>query len=254
MKLDDRTRVLFMDDEPGLIHQYIKQAEENGFIVVTVVSEADAKEQLRDGSIDVAVLDANLLPGVQIAKIKQAQATIGDPIFVEEEGAGYRVATWIRDNSDATGAIVLSSERTDAIDVINGLDCGADDYVIKGVPAQELISRINAVLRRIKRVPTKISFGQFALDEANRLLYTTEGLSTSLTSAEASLLKVLATPPFSPKTRSELYLSIFEKEIPSLHDRSIDNLVSKIRRKVHEDLGAEIPLKTVYGGGYAMRS
>lgn len=253
MKSDIHIRVLFMDDEPELIHHYIKQTKEDGFDVLSVKTEADAKEVLRDGSIDVAILDANLLPGVNIEKIKQAQESVGDEPFVTEEGAGYRIATWIRDNLGATGVIVLTSERTDAADRINGLDCGADDYVIKGVPPAELISRIKALLRRLKPQTSKITFGQFALDEANRALQTTGGLSLPLTSAEASLLKELAMPPLAPKTRNELYLSVFKKELPTENDRSIDNLVSKIRRKVRNDLGAEIPLSTLYGGGYVIR-
>ena len=171
MKPDATTRVLFMDDEPDLIHQYIARATESGFHVLIAQSEAEAMGLLREGSIDVAILDANLLSGVEIAKIKHAQAAIGDPVFVSEEGAGYRVAPWIRDNLGATGTIVLTSERTDAVDRINGLDCGADDYLIKGLPPEELISRINALLRRLKPRLTKISFGQFELDESNRILY-----------------------------------------------------------------------------------
>lgn len=248
-----QTRVLFMDDEPELIHHYICQAKEDGFDVVSVKTEADAKGTLRGGSIDVAILDANLLSGVLIEEIKQAQTAVGDAPFVAEEGAGYRVAAWIRDNLDATGAIVLTSERTDATDRINGLDCGADDYVIKGVPPAELVSRIKAVLRRLKPQVAKIAFGQFALDKANRTLHTTDGLSVSLTSAEAGLLNELAMLPLTPKTRNELYLSVFKKEDVPENDRSIDNLVSKIRRKVRRNLGTEIPLVTLYGDGYVIR-
>jgi len=253
MKLDATIRVLFMDDEPNLIQHYIARAKENGFHVMTAQSESEAMELLREGSIKLAILDANLLSGVEIGQIKQAQAAVGDPVFVPEEGAGFRVATWIRDNLDATRTIVLTSERTDADDRINGLDCGADDYVIKGLPPEELIARINARLRRSKPSLSKISFGQFALDETNRTLYTLNGLSTSLTLAETTLLKVLATPPLSPKSRPDLYRSVFNKELPTDQDRSIDNLVSKIRRKVRNDLGDEVPLRTVYGGGYAIQ-
>ena len=201
MKPDITTRVLFMDDEPHLIHHYIARAKENGFDVLITRSESEAMELLREGSINVAILDANLLSGVEIGKIKQAQAAVGDPIFVPEEGAGVRVATWIRDNLAATRSIVLTSEQTDADDRINGLDCGADDYLIKGLPPEELIARINARLRRSKPSLNKISFGQFALDETNRKLHTINGLSTSLTLAETTLLKVLSTPPLSPKSR-----------------------------------------------------
>ena len=250
MKHDAKIQVLFMDDEPHVIPHYIAHAKKSGFRVMIAQTEAEAMELLLEGSIDVAILDANLLKGAEIDRIKAAQASVGDPIFVSEEGAGLRVAAWIRDNLHETRTIVLTSELTDPVDKINGLDCGADDYVIKGLPAEELISRINALLRRLKPRPTRISFGQFELDENNRALHTTGGLSTSLTLAEVTLLKVLATPPLSPKSRPDLYRSVFSKEQPTDYDRSIDNLVSKIRRKVRNDLGAEVPVRTVYGGGY----
>lgn len=252
MKSSDKKSVLFMDDELELIHHYIKQVEMDGFQVETATSEIEAKAKLKRNNIDMAILDANLLPSLRVIEIKQAQKSVGDAPFVEEEGAGYRVAVWIKDNFPLTGAIVLTSERTEALDKINGLDCGADDYVIKGIPPAELTSRIKAVLRRLRPQVTKLTFGPFSLNQASRVLEVDQEKSVSLTISEVRLLALLALQPNKPKSRADLYSGIFERPIPSKSDRAVDNLLSKLRRKALRELKLELPINTLYGGGYVL--
>jgi len=244
--------VLFMDDELHLNQHYLQQMDSDGFRVITASSEAEAKDLFGEKAIDIAVLDANLLRSSEIVRIKETQRLVGDEPFVEEEGAGFRVAAWVRENSPRTGVIILSAERTEPSDRINGLDCGADDYAIKGMQPAEFSSRVKALVRRINPQTSRISFGPFSLDLDRRTISVEDREAVALTTSEAQLMALLASPPIKAKSRAELHVGVFERSPSSSNDRAIDNLISKIRRKSREGLGQELPVKTVYAGGYIL--
>lgn len=255
MTISTGKNVLFLDDQPELFKNYIEPLQEDGHNVFTVKTAADAKRVMIDEKIDLAILDANLLPLTEILSIKAGQALAGVDPFVPEEGEGFRIANWIKSNYPRTGVIILTSDFKTTSDQIDGLNQGADDYVLKSTDRAQIklfYSRVNALLRRLSPKIELCEVGPLALDMNTGRLHDISGRSTQLTAGEQKLLAALSKPPVRPKSRSELYKEVFEKALPSARDRAIDNLISKIRAKVRSDLGVELPIETKYGGGYVL--
>lgn len=251
--LNNKT-ILFLDDELELVSHYTDKLRYDGYTVIKTSTEKDLKSIFLSSDVDVAILDANLMPSSKIVELKYALRSAGAEPYVEEEGAGFRIAAWIRQHYPEAGVIVLSSERTDPADRVMGLNCGADDYAIKGMPADELSSRVSALLRRIRPIRNIVSIGAFTLLVDLALLRSKDGKEVSLTNSEVKVLLELASHPTRAIAREQLYEAVFSSEIPSRTDRAIDNLISKIRRKSLDGLGQELPVQTIYGGGYALRS
>jgi two-component system OmpR family response regulator len=143
------------------------------------------------------------------------------------------------------------------VDRIIGLEMGADDYIAKPFSPRELIARIAAVLRRTQALPPRqkppeaerIRFGDWMLDTGQRELIGSDGVATALSSGEFSLLRALIERPKISLTRNQL-LDLTKGRDAELFDRSIDNHVSRLRRKLEPDPKNPRYIKTVWGGGY----
>jgi two-component system OmpR family response regulator len=136
---------------------------------------------------------------------------------------------------------------------------GADDYIPKPFSPRELIARISAVLRRTQALPPRqkppeaerIKFGDWMLDTGQRELIGADGVAMALSSGEFSLLQALLERPKIALTRNQL-LDITKGRDAELFDRSIDNHVSRLRKKIEPDPKNPRYIKTVWGGGYMM--
>ncbi|MDP8913500.1 MAG: winged helix-turn-helix domain-containing protein, partial [Pseudomonadota bacterium] len=155
--------------------------------------------------------------------------------------------------------IILVTARTEDTDRIIGLEMGADDYVLKPFNPRELVARIRAVLRRAgsgdarQRAPESASyaFGEWVLKAGERTLVDREGLSVPLSTGEFNLLLALVTRPRQVLSRDQL-LDLTRGREAAAFDRSIDNQVSRLRRKIESDPREPALIKTVWGGGYAL--
>jgi two-component system OmpR family response regulator len=134
---------------------------------------------------------------------------------------------------------------------------GADDYIAKPFNPRELVARINAVLRRANSLPRKslarqarqIHFDRWALDTAQRELLGPDGMIVPLSAGEYRLLLTFLERPNIALTRDQL-LDLTRGRNAEPFDRSIDNAVSRLRRKIEEDVKSPRLIKTVWGGGY----
>lgn len=152
--------------------------------------------------------------------------------------------------------IIMLTAKGDEVDRIVGLEIGADDYLGKPCSPRELVARIRAVMRRRPRAvigapqcgETTICFGRFAFDPATRQLR--EGdTPLKLTSGEFAVLAALVTRPFETLSRERLIALARGREHEAF-DRSIDVMVSRLRRLVEDDPRAPRWLQTVWGEGY----
>lgn len=171
---------------------------------------------------------------------------------------GLSVCRRIRAVSDIP--IIMLTAKGEEMDRIIGLEMGADDYISKPFNPRELLSRVNAVLRRVPAttLPSApgplpggksiVRFGPFEFNLANRSL-TREGTSISLTSGEYALLRVLVSYPHTPLSRDKLMDMAMGREHEPF-DRSIDVQISRIRRLIETDLDNPRYIKTVWGVGY----
>jgi two-component system OmpR family response regulator len=152
---------------------------------------------------------------------------------------------------------VLLTARGEEVDRIIGLEMGADDYLAKPFSPRELIARVAAVLRRTHALPPRqkppgaahVRFGEWMLDTGQRELIGPDGVAMPLSSGEFRLLSALLERPKIALTRNQL-LDLTKGRDADLFDRSIDNHVSRLRKKIEPDPKNPRYIKTVWGGGY----
>lgn len=168
-----------------------------------------------------------------------------------ERSHGIDLARETREKYPGIGIIIVTGS-TDEIDRIVGLEVGADDYVCKPFNERELLARIRSVLRRVdmgaETSSRVLKFHDFTLDlEARRL--SRDGTAVELTGHEFNLLVMLAEKPNRVYTREEISLKVSAREwYPN--DRSVDVLVSKLRKKLEADDDSAAIIKSLRGVGY----
>jgi two-component system phosphate regulon response regulator OmpR len=214
-----------------LLHQYLTA---QGFSVQSAVDGPAMDRVLAQERVDLIVLDL-MLPG--------------------EDGIG--ICSRLRAKGDRTPIIMLTA-KGDEGDRITGLDTGADDYVGKPFNPRELVSRINAVLRRGAAngappgapidLDAPIAFGPFSVNLGTRRLMRGEE-AVNMTTGEFALLKALVTHAGTPLTRERLMELARGREYGFL-DRTIDVQVSRLRKLIEDDPAHPRYLQTVWGYGY----
>lgn len=143
--------------------------------------------------------------------------------------------------------VIMLTAKGDDQDKIAGLQLGADDYVPKPFNPQELLARIQAVLRRY--TPPEQPAGRFLLDE-DRRIFSIDGRTIQLTPHEFRLLEKLLQKPGRLFTRAQLLEALDDTGFSEAYDRSIDLHVSRIRQKLEDDPRHPRYLVTVWGQGY----
>ncbi len=155
--------------------------------------------------------------------------------------------------------IFLTAMAEDA-DRIVGLELGADDYLTKPFNPRELLARIRAVLRRVNaspnnangRVPSNVlGFDQWRLDVGRQELTGRDGIGVALSTVEFRLLKTFLEHPGIVLSRDQL-LDLTAGRTADIFDRSIDNQVSRLRKKIESDPKNPAIIKTHWGGGYSL--
>ncbi len=155
--------------------------------------------------------------------------------------------------------VIFLTALADDTDRIIGLELGADDYLVKPFNPRELLARIRAVLRRatepaIRNAPKGneiVCFDQWKLDLGRRELENREGLNVALSTAEFRLLKVFLEHPRRVMSREQL-LDLTVGRTADPFDRSIDNQVSRLRKKIEADPRSPSLIQTHWGGGYSL--
>ncbi|MHC8390785.1 response regulator [Pseudomonas sp. MDT2-39-1] len=227
-------RVLIVDDDPlirELLHAYLSQ---EGYDVHCAATAELADTFLASQTVDLVMLDIRL-PGKD----------------------GLTLTRELRVRSEV--GIILITGRNDEIDRIVGLECGADDYVIKPLNPRELVSRAKNLIRRVRhaQVPQPVAaiakpvkqFADWALDTDRRRLIDPTGSETLLTHGEYQLLSVFLRNSGHTLSRDQLMDQIRNREwVPN--DRSIDVLVGRLRRKLHDDPAEPQLIITIHGAGY----
>ncbi|WP_371370248.1 response regulator [Pseudomonas sp. QL9] len=233
-------RVLIVDDDP-LIRELLQSYLAGEGYEVACASTAEAAESAladaeRDGPpFDLVLLDIRL-PGKD----------------------GLTLTRELRVRSEV--GIILITGRNDDIDRIVGLECGADDYVIKPPNPRELVSRAKNLIRRVRhaRSPAPAAaaprqqlkrFAHWQLDADRRRLIDRDGSETPLTHGEFQLLSVFLRNSGHTLSRDQLMDQIRNREwLPN--DRSIDVLVGRLRRKLRDDPAEPELIITIHGAGY----
>jgi len=224
--------ILIVDDEADIREPLAEYLIRNELNVVMADSAAQARQQIIQGDVDLIILD----------------------IMMPNED-GLSLCRDLRTRSDVP--IILLTARTDDIDRIIGLEMGADDYIGKPFAPRELLARIKAVLRRTgprsKRLQVQgqrvYSFNTWLVNVDERTLMSVDGVNVPMGDAEFRLLLAFVTRPGQVLSRSQL-LDLADAREADPFDRSIDNRIVRLRRKLEEDPANPSLIKTVRSGGY----
>lgn len=221
-------RILLIEDDPTLGAFTSEWLGAHGYDVDLQISGRDALKALGQKQYDLLILDLNL-PDMD----------------------GFQVCQRIR-AMGFTGEILMLTARSSEIDQVMGLEVGADDYLTKPVAPGLLLARVRAQIRRLNRrqQPNQIVNGPFLLCLSTRAVLF-DGKSLDVTTREFELLKLLASRAGEPVSRDELYERVQGHGFDGIA-RSVDILVSRLRKRF-ESLRPDYPLfKTIRGVGYMM--
>ena len=224
--------VLIVDDERDILDPLASYLSKNGLRVSKARDAAAAREILAAHSVDIALIDI-MMPGED----------------------GLSLTGFIRATSKVP--VILLTAKAEETDRIVGLELGADDYVTKPFSPRELIARIKAVLRRTgdDRVNAPdadaFAFADWILRTGERELVDKEGRAVPLSTGEYNLLLAFVTHPRRVLTRDQLLDLTQHRELGAF-ERSIDNHISRLRKKLEADARDPKLIKTVWGGGYTL--
>jgi two-component system, OmpR family, response regulator len=234
-----QTHILVVDDDGEIRRLIAKFLRENGFHVLLARDGREMLACLASAHIDLIVLDI-MLPGT----------------------TGLDLCRNLRRTSSLP--VIMLTAKGDDTDRIVGLEIGADDYLSKPFNPRELLARINAVLRRTSATRTNTSFPAapnrapqcyifdgWQIDLLKRELLNPAGIVIDLSAAEYDLLVTFTEAPQRVLSRDHL-LDAARNRQASGFDRSIDVLISRLRRKIDSDDADESTsrIKTVRGQGY----
>jgi DNA-binding response OmpR family regulator len=218
-------RILVAEDDRGLREVLVQGLEDAGYLVDSVDRGDDAIEQLKFYEYDVAILDWRM-PGVP----------------------GIEVASWARRNDRPT-AILMLTARDAPPDRIQGLDAGADDYLVKPFDFGELVARVRALQRRPRGVGAPVlNRGGLSLDPARRQV-TLNGRLLNLTTAELYILELLMRRFPSVVDRKAIAEHAWRDETEPLGSNVIDVKMSRLRAKL---VNSGVRILTVRGSGFRL--
>jgi DNA-binding response OmpR family regulator len=221
------TRVLIVEDDPGILRTVADNLKFENYDVVTVMDGETAYKLHHSQHPDLIVLDL-MLPRMSGLELCRKLRTEGDQV-----------------------PILMLTARSEETDRVLGLNLGADDYVTKPFSVPELIARVRALLRRTSSVsglPTMLKFGQVEVD-FKKYVALKRGKPVEMTRKEFDLLRFLASREDTVVTRDELLNKVWGIDSHPV-TRTVDNHVASLRAKLEADPARPVYIQTVHGVGY----
>ncbi|WP_395542651.1 response regulator [Neotabrizicola sp. sgz301269] len=222
--------LLVVDDDErirGLLQKFLIR---NGFLVSVARDAAQARRVLAGLEFDMIVLDV-MMPGED----------------------GISLTRDLRKRS--TVPVLLLTAKGETANRIEGLEAGADDYLVKPFEPKELLLRINAILRRVPQpraaepAPKMLHLGAVRYDMDRGELWRGD-VPIRLTATEAALMRLFAAAPGAAMSRERLVADLGRED--AAQERAVDVQITRLRRKIEEDPKAPRYLQTVRGEGYML--
>lgn len=222
--------ILIVEDDPSLANWIGDYLIENGFDISIANRGDEAVNLVKIDDPDTVILDINL-------PIKN----------------GFSVCKEIREFY--TKPVLILTARGDEADEVIGLEAGANDYLIKPVRPKALLTRVNTLLGRTSTSqPKKLyrEYGSFSIDAESRSVHVNNVL-VDLTTQEFDLLWILSEQAGRVFSREEMVGQLRGIEYDGFN-RSVDIMISRIRKKLDDDSAKPVKIKTVWGKGYVFAS
>jgi two-component system response regulator RegX3 len=223
-------RILVVDDEPAILNAVRYALEREGFGVVAATDGAAALDAFRSAPCDLVVLDLMLpeLPGLEVCRQIRAESAV---------------------------PVVMLTAKDTELDVVLGLELGADDYVTKPFSMAELLGRIRATLRRRaldreENEPAIREVGGVRVDLARHEV-TVDGRNVALTPSELKLLHLLSDRPEQVYSRRQIMEHLWNSAFVG-DEHACDVHISNLRRKLERDPRRPERIVTVRGFGYKL--
>lgn len=232
-----KARILIAEDDANIRQGLVATLESEGYAVTSASDGAQALKLYPQGKFDLVVLDV-MMP----------------------KASGYDVCRELRAGGARTPVLFLTA-KGEEIDKVVGLKLGADDYVTKPFGVQELLARVEALLRRSRStgatggaeaLPARFRLGEAEIDR-RRFTVAVAGHTTSLTARELKLAEVFASHPGEVLTRDALLSAVWGVDYFGT-TRTLDQHVAQLRKKLERPDAAESVIRTVHGVGYRYES
>lgn len=226
--MEQKVSILVVEDEESIRTALTDFLDFHNFEVTNAVDGLDAERTVAERGFDLILLDL-MLPKI----------------------SGEQLCTkWRRDGLQTP--IVMLTAKGQEKERVNGLNLGADDYITKPFSLEELLARINAVLRRtdpVRSVGQSFRFGDLDVDIA-ALKVRREGKQIEISRREAGIIRYFAANPNRVISREELYKEVWNDTITELGTRTTDMHIAKLRSKIEHNSADPQIIKTVRGAGY----
>ena len=229
---EQSAHIVVVDDDDDIRSSLAKYLRRHGFRVSVAANGDELNQVLSTANADLLVLDI-MLPGDD----------------------GLTICRRVLETRQLP--IIFLTALAEDIDRILGLELGADDYVTKPFNPRELLARIKSVMRRSQMLPNKpriakgvVKFDRWRFDISRKEIMGLDNVAIRLSSGEHLVLVSLIEHAGSTLTRDQL-LNLTKGREAQLFDRSIDNVISRLRRKLEVDPKKPLIIQTQWGNGYA---
>jgi len=227
--------ILVVDDDPQIRKLLTRCFEQEGYKVSEAASRAEVERLLQATAFDLITLDLKL-----------------------GQDDGLAIAREVRSRGETP--IIMVTGKGDMIDRIVGLELGADDYITKPFHLREVLARVRTVLRRSLAATggaaassdandETVAFGNWVFDISNRELQTRDGARVDLTTSEFEMLRILTQNQGKTLSRDRI-MDLLKGQDWFPNDRTIDNQIARLRKKIEADPERPVFIKTVRGVGY----
>lgn len=220
-------KILFVEDDTIIASGLCYSLNQEGYDVTHCLNAAQAKEELSKSSFDMAILDINL-----------------------PDGNGYDICKQIKEKADIP--VIFLTAIDDEVNVVMGLDMGADDYITKPFRIRELLSRIKSVTRRYEKSEsskTVLDFGSLKIDTAQAKVFK-EHKEIPLTSLEYRLLLIFANNQGRVLSRNQILESLWDFAGDFVNDNTLTVYIKRLREKIEDDVHNPQMIQTIRGLGY----
>ena len=217
-------KILFVEDDKIIASGLCYSLTQEGYEVTHCLNTTEAEAAVSNSSFDMAILDVNL-----------------------PDGSGYDICKKIKEKKDVP--VIFLTAIDDEVNVVMGLDMGADDYITKPFRIRELLSRIKSITRRTESSETALEFCGLKINTSQAKVYKDQK-EIFLTSLEYRLLLIFANNKGNVLSRNQILENLWDFAGEFVNDNTLTVYIKRLREKIEDDIQNPKIIETIRGIGY----